>query len=966
MIKSLRWELLGLFLLDVALWFDPTQIYRVFELNIPTNDRLFLPVHGFATVSFISYLFSILFFTALFGYACLGRFWRNSGFGGGAVFASFWAGYIATVGLFRVFSLYLRPETAMYTTCGTMLCFMAYFYNREYACRLVGLPRPDQIKNILFITLGALLLFLLCIVLQVYMGDYIWVGHGPNQYLFIVKEYLAAGYDGTIPVIPQHLDEILFTTFVLAPVGFQFDPILVATVVLACNKVATGFFIYYALRTLKANWLIAAAGAVFLLFAEFGINPFKYLMYFDSNNPAAYIVHSGRIVGIPLAIYFATISLQSVRSPLISWSPVALSLLGFGIATTSISNFISTTAILLIGLFVRTSTHITDESEKQKSFIAITLIFIGSALAYHNENNLIFPAAGFLLTLLSVLYFLFPYARIFWTNRAQLILLPELKALAIWIVSGMVCLIFFANIFSANPLNVAILQILREWTGIDSLSVVNPFPSSFNESTGHLFGDVRARGGFAQYAIDSVHFIYQYGLMPLLLLITLMWPRRIRTRESASIFLFASLCFSLICLLFFYVDFVNDASRAWIKTRFIEQSLYLFFFLFFVALAAIKGRVIAGFYVALAFTWSVIPVLATERPQQWLENSRYLIKLLFGGLGGYGVSSAEMARYTIYLFNSLFIALAGITILSYWVWNKQQTADDNLGHTSGNKFWLWQGKTKYKKYIGVILIILICVEIVLTSFYTSKVCDKEDVGTAKISKWVTLISSQEKYCYAGGFEFISDVRFSELCQYKKGLPLSLLQLSIQSLDLVDMSNGKIISTLPLTSGDIDTRNLSDVEKQLIGVWKANDGKFKLITISGGEIVAINDDGNKDQLIVDGSSIRAKSWNVHPSLSGDGMVLSWGNGTVWRSTKPQKARILTELEKKLIGQWKTNDGEAASIFVAHNEIIAVNEKGNEVQLKVEGASIDAKGWKLRPSLSDDGKVLNWGNGTAWTR
>ena len=50
----------------------------------------------------------------------------------------------------------------------------------------------------------------------------------------------------------------------------------------------------------------------------------------------------------------------------------------------------------------------------------------------------------------------------------------------------------------------------------------------------------------------------------------------------------------------------------------------------------------------------------------------------------------------------------------------------------------------------------------------------------------------------------------------------------------------------------------------------------------------------------------------------------------------------------------------------NKIIAVNEDGNRDQLKVDGKSISALTWQVKPSLSDDGKSLDWGNGTAWTR
>lgn len=84
-----------------------------------------------------------------------------------------------------------------------------------------------------------------------------------------------------------------------------------------------------------------------------------------------------------------------------------------------------------------------------------------------------------------------------------------------------------------------------------------------------------------------------------------------------------------------------------------------------------------------------------------------------------------------------------------------------------------------------------------------------------------------------------------------------------------------------------------------------------------------------------------------------------------STAPPRA--LSDVEKMLIGDWKGSNGRGTQIYLeADNKIIAVNEDGNRDQLKVDGKSISALTWQVKPSLSDDGKSLDWGNGTAWTR
>jgi hypothetical protein len=45
---------------------------------------------------------------------------------------------------------------------------------------------------------------------------------------------------------------------------------------------------------------------------------------------------------------------------------------------------------------------------------------------------------------------------------------------------------------------------------------------------------------------------------------------------------------------------------------------------------------------------------------------------------------------------------------------------------------------------------------------------------------------------------------------------------------------------------------------------------------------------------------------------------------------------------------------------------MNEAGHCDQLKIKEESITPMHWNAQPYLSADGKLINWGNGTVWTR
>lgn len=77
--------------------------------------------------------------------------------------------------------------------------------------------------------------------------------------------------------------------------------------------------------------------------------------------------------------------------------------------------------------------------------------------------------------------------------------------------------------------------------------------------------------------------------------------------------------------------------------------------------------------------------------------------------------------------------------------------------------------------------------------------------------------------------------------------------------------------------------------------------------------------------------------------------------------------LSSMSKKLIGKWKGENGRNTYIFYgADNIITAMNEDGHCDQLNIKDELIIPTRWDVKPDLSNDGKLLNWGNGAVWTR
>jgi hypothetical protein len=125
------------------------------------------------------------------------------------------------------------------------------------------------------------------------------------------------------------------------------------------------------------------------------------------------------------------------------------------------------------------------------------------------------------------------------------------------------------------------------------------------------------------------------------------------------------------------------------------------------------------------------------------------------------------------------------------------------------------------------------------------------------------------------------------------------------------------------------------------------------------VIALNERGERDQLKIEGNSIRSSNRNVQPRLSDDGDTIQWDKNIVWIR--------LTDMEESLVGRWKVNTDELASIYYGpDNTVVAEIKNGKRYQLKIKGKSIISTHSNVQLLMSDDGEVLYWSDGTIWTR
>ena len=257
--------------------------------------------------------------------------------------------------------------------------------------------------------------------------------------------------------------------------------------------------------------------------------------------------------------------------------------------------------------------------------------------------------------------------------------------------------------------------------------------------------------------------------------------------------------------------------------------------------------------------------------------------LLVGRIALRGLAYLVNSTYNFYFFNFLFVLMTGLLFSIFRPWIEKQIQEYKHRNSLYNKFWLDKINSKY--LIFIIISAFILADLMVMNQAIQGASLKEDEVMAKVTLWASDVSKQLEYCYAGSeVGIVPDVLlYRESCQVKKGMPLVLRQGAYFSLYLVAKNSGAVISTCHLNISDINThtRALSEVEQKLIGEWKGNNGRRTYIILGADNVItAVNENGVRDQLKIEGKSIIPTRWNVQPNLSDDGKLLNWGNGTVW--------------------------------------------------------------------------------------
>ncbi|MEX0703273.1 MAG: hypothetical protein WD069_14360 [Planctomycetales bacterium] len=589
--------------------------------------------------------------TAVLGYALVAPFFRGLRVSWPVrVAASFLPGFLGFIALARILSLFLGGwplSAALAAAIGGIAAVRARNDWRREADGTVArrdAPQPPFDWTTGLFLAGAVLFVGLVLMLQVYQNHMFWVGHGTQQYARHLVDWHEAGRLHRFPIVRQHYDELLYHYAIGRPFLGRFDPIIPWWITLALTKLSTYALLFSAFRAVRVGHWPAVAFATFCMLGTFFPPGTQYYLLFDSANPLAMVVHSGRIAGVALVVLLIADRVRPTRGNA-AIGPAAWFLLALGLTATSLSNIAWLLAFaFLLALWPRRPLDPVDGATRRELAVSSRLI-VASAAICPILYALPFAHPYYLLRLgLAIappaIWGIVSLREFLRTTRRDPARLAEVKSrlrrLAVPVAAAAALgLVLLGNLFAGRPNNGfflmfrALMSAIGLPLGVESLNV--------GMATGSWLdlGDHRELAEFPEtYARNGPYFVAYYGLLLLMMLAGNRWlaarvrgPRRL---GAGSLLLYRVFSFAIVCLplLFLFVDFVGVGERAAIKLRFLEIPVYAVVFGSCCLASRFARRPARRIVLAAAVLYSVAPFLGTGRPQQIWMNLRLFLDML--------------------------------------------------------------------------------------------------------------------------------------------------------------------------------------------------------------------------------------------------------------------------------------------------------------------------------------------------
>ncbi len=343
----------GIFVLAVI---QPPPDPTMFQFIKPFNNAVTFKNIQSSTIGFFVWNYLLIM---LFGFVLAHPFFKKIPYVPLLMkfFSGFFIGFTAVLGLVRLIAfivpyayVYWPTLTVIIMVVGKFLIANCFFKAR----RMPAISGKMLFKGVGLLGLNCLVLLIgagfvwTALMLQISQGDFVWVGHGIDQYSYLLNEWRGQGLSH-FPVVAQHYDELIFHYFLTLPIRQGINPIVPWWMTLAVIKWSLFCFVFVFLRKMDVSLWLSSVFTLFMFWGTGSVLPQHYYLLFDSSNPLFYTVHSGREIGIGFILFILGYYLSVHKGG--PWNPWGVFLFMLGITFTSISHGIWVIVFLIILFF---------------------------------------------------------------------------------------------------------------------------------------------------------------------------------------------------------------------------------------------------------------------------------------------------------------------------------------------------------------------------------------------------------------------------------------------------------------------------------------------------------------------------------------------------------------------------------------------------------------------------------------
>ncbi|MBF8273554.1 MAG: hypothetical protein HW380_2659 [Magnetococcales bacterium] len=319
------------------------------------------------------------------------------------IFAAFLPGYLVTVAIVRVITLFIPHSFA--PVCVFILLSAISVYNLSPSNG--GCPPRMAVRGVFsqkgknfIILLPMLMLFFVLAVHLRYDGSACYVGDGLFFFLtYMITDLIPpVSYQAQyLPIVTQHYDQLAFSypvPYLLSDYHLIFLQHWFGN---SLAKISVSAFFFIIFRKYGVSFFLSTIFCMFILFGNFSADPRFNLYMIDNGNPLGLAIDIGRAIAVGVPWLFLSMFLSFLKSdqrPRLA-DLAALVLLGVGLSSLNLHVFAFVTIIMLLFYILRPMLSFSSELFLEDMYIlevsfllCIAALLFGYALSTSHWSNL--------------------------------------------------------------------------------------------------------------------------------------------------------------------------------------------------------------------------------------------------------------------------------------------------------------------------------------------------------------------------------------------------------------------------------------------------------------------------------------------------------------------------------------------------------------------------------------------------